>query len=126
MNYNYRRNYVLKRSRKICRIKHAINLENATGMVEVGDKMYSIDRILIRMAQLNQRKVFLDSLRKQQPKTRVERHAYGTRSVTPEYQYINYDLDLIKQEYERISLEIMEIQMALDKYNQTHEFEVDI
>ena len=111
---------------KICRIKHAINLENATSSIEVGDRMLSADTILIRMAQLNKRKVFLDSLRKQQPKTRVEQHSFGARSATPEYQYINYDLELIKQEYERITFEIMDMQMALDKYNQTHEFEVEI
>ena len=39
---------------------------------------------------------------------------------------INYDLELIKQEYESVSKSIMEIQMALDKYNQTVQFEVDI
>lgn len=47
------------------------------------------------------------------------------RQSVPEYQYINYDLNLIKQEYERVNRELMEIQIALDKYNQTFEFEVD-
>ena len=38
----------------------------------------------------------------------------------------NYDLDLIKKEYERVSEAIMEMQMALDQYNQTVLFDVDI
>ena len=48
------------------------------------------------------------------------------RNAVPEYKYINYDLELIKQEYERVSQSIMEMQMALDMYNQTVQFEVDI
>lgn len=35
-------------------------------------------------------------------------------------------LELIKKEYEAVSKTIMEMQMALDKYNQTVQFEVDI
>lgn len=111
---------------KICKIKHAINLANVTGQVEVGDQMFFVDMILVRMAQLNKRKSILDMMRKQQPKTRLEQHAFGSRSAAPEYQYINYDLDLVKQEYERVTTEIMNMQMALDRYNQTYEFEVDI
>lgn len=49
-----------------------------------------------------------------------------SRNSVPEYRYINYDLELIKQEYESVSKAIMEMQMALDKYNQTVQFEVDI
>lgn len=112
--------------RKICIIKHALNLSNATAKVLVGDEEMSVDTILIKMAQLNKRKYFLDVLRKKLPKERENNHAYGTRNAVPEYRYINYDLDLIKAEYERVSGEIMKMQMALDMYNQTVVFEVDI
>ena len=57
---------------------------------------------------------------------RKEQLAYGSRNSAPEYQYINYDLNLIKKEYEDISTEIMNLQLALDKYNQTVEFDVEI
>lgn len=60
------------------------------------------------------------------PKARVEQRSYMSRNTIPEYRYINYDLDLIKQDYERVSTTIMEMQMALDKYNQTVQFDVDI
>lgn len=77
------------------------------------------------MAQLNKRKAVLDHMRKQLPKARVEQHAYMSRNSVPEYRYINYDLELIKKEYKSISARIMEMQMALDKYNQTVQFECD-
>lgn len=49
----------------------------------------------------------------------------GARKTAPEYEYINYDLELIKAEYERVDAEISAMQIALDKYNQTFEFEVE-
>lgn len=110
---------------KIAIIKHALNVSNANAKVYVGDSLMSIDTILIKMSQLNRRKSVLDMMRKQLPKAREER-SYVSRNAAPEYRYINYDLELIKKEYERISTTIMEMQMALDKYNQTLQFEVDI
>lgn len=41
-------------------------------------------------------------------------------------EYINYDLELVKSDYERIDAEIAQMQIALDKYNQTFEFEVEV
>ena len=111
---------------KIAIIKHALNVTNATARVQVGDAEMSIDTILIKMAQLNKRKAVFDVMRKQLPKARVEQHAYMSRNAVPEYKFINYDLELIKKEYENVSVKIMEMQMALDKYNQTVQFEVDI
>lgn len=86
----------------------------------------SIDSILIKMAQLNIRKTVLDVMRKRLPKSREEHRSYMSRNPVPEYRYINYDLELVKNEYELVSKSIMEMQMALDKYNQTVQFEVDI
>lgn len=82
--------------------------------------------ILIKMAQLNRRKTVLDVMRKRLPKSREEQRSYMSRNSVPEYRYINYDLELVKNEYELVSKSIMEMQMALDKYNQTVQFEVDI
>lgn len=110
---------------KIAVIKHALNVSNATAKVPVGDREMSIDTILIRMAQLNKRKAVLDQMRRQLPKAREEQ-AYMSRNAVPEYRYINYDLELVKREYEGVSNTIMEMQMALDKYNQTVQFEVEI
>lgn len=49
---------------KIIAIKHAVNLANAESKIIVGDKVLSVDRILVRMAQLNKRKNSLDYMRK--------------------------------------------------------------
>ena len=111
---------------KIAIIKHELNVTNANAKVLVGDVTMSIDSILIKMAQLNRRKTVLDVMRKRLPKSREEQHSYMSRNSVPEYRYINYDLELVKNEYELVSKSIMEMQMALDKYNQTVQFEVDI
>ncbi len=58
--------------------------------------------------------------------TRIRSSGVPRRKTAPEYQYINYDLDLIKREYEQIDAEVSAMQIALDKYNQTVEFDVDI
>ena len=111
---------------KIAIIKHALNATNATAIVQVGDKEMSLDTILVKMAQLNRRKCVLDQMRKRLPKEREQQHSYISRNAVPEYRYINYDLELIKNEYDAVSKTIMEMQMALDKYNQTVQFDVNI
>ncbi len=110
---------------KICAVKHAINVANVGSAVSVRGKVMSVDQILVTMAQKNKRKTQLDFMRKQQPKKRLDDH-YWSSSITPEYQYINYSLDRIRPEYKRVTQEIMDMQLALDHYNQTVEFEVDI
>ena len=124
--------------RKIVTIKHTLNLTNATAKVQVGNQEMSIDSILIRMAQLNKRKAVLDDMRKRLPKMRVYSNSFSSSGSVPEYKYINYDLEIsacithdvllevIRQEYDRISNTIMEMQIALDRYNQTVLFDVDI
>lgn len=125
-DYTYVANTIAEIDEKMAAIKHALNLSNAMAKVVVGDSEMSIDTILIKMAQLNKRKTVLDKMRKQLPKAREEVRAYMSRNAAPEYRYINYDLDLIKQEYERVSNAIMEMQIALDYYNQTVQFEVEL
>lgn len=111
---------------KIVRIKHAINVVNATNEVAVDDKFMTIDALLVRMAQLNKRKSVLDKMRKVQPKTRANSGMYSARKLVPEYQYINYDMNIVTKDYERIDAEIAAMQIALDKFNQTFEFDVEL
>ena len=111
---------------KIAIIKHTINMINVTNEIAVGDKMMSIDTILVKMAQLNNRKYILDTMRKAQPKSRINSGGFSHQKTVPEYQYINYDLELVKMEYEKIDEEISTMQIALDKFNQTFEFDVAI
>ena len=125
-NYVQVANTIAEIDEKIAVIKHALNVANATAKVVVGDIEMSIDTILIRMAQLNKRKNILDVMRKRLPKSREEQRSYMSRNTVPEYRYFNYDLDLIKKEYESVSKAIMEKQMALDRYNQTVQFEMNM
>lgn len=114
-----------KLSEQIRIIKHAINLNNVINRIMVGDKEMSVDEILVKMAQLNRRKFILDSFRKREAKRRISSGLFNSRKTTPEFEYINYDLDKVKADYERVDAEIAQMQIALDKYNQTFEFEVE-
>lgn len=118
--------HIVEIDEKIVAIKHAINVVNATNVIIAGDKSMTIDALLVRMAQSNKRKDMLDKMRKTQPKTRVSSGMFSVRKSAPEYQYINYDMDLIKKDYELIDAEIAAMQIALDKFNQTFEFEVEV
>ncbi|HIW20632.1 MAG TPA: hypothetical protein H9887_01210 [Candidatus Dorea intestinavium] len=109
---------------KIITIKHAINLSNTTSVIDIEGENLTIDTVLVKMAQKNNRKRILDFMRKQLPKKRITDGFYA-RNAAPEYQYINYDLEKVKADYEKIDLEIMQLQIALDKHNQTHEFEIE-
>ena len=110
---------------KVRILKHAISFNNITNQVQVGDEVMTIDSILVKMSQLNNRKVMLDMMRKHPKKSRIDTRLFG-KNTTQEYQYVNYDLEKVKADYEKISDEIMTMQIALDRYNQTFEFEVDI
>ncbi|MCR5823986.1 MAG: hypothetical protein K6G60_06090 [Lachnospiraceae bacterium] len=112
--------------RKIATIRHSLNLANATAHVKVGGKDMSVDTILIRMAQLNSRKASLDWMRKQLPKTRLTGNSYSVKTIAAEYRYINYDLAVVGRDYEAVTSELMELQMALDRYNQVELIDVDI
>lgn len=125
-DYNEVAENIAKIDEKVLKIKHAINASNISNTVTVGESEMTVDTILVKMAQLSRRKAMLDNMRKQQPKSRINSGYYSARKSSPEYQYINYDLDLIKREYERIDAEISAMQIALDRYNQTEEFDVDI
>ena len=112
---------------QILRIKHSVNVSNASNKVMVGENEMTIDMLLVRMAQLNNRRQMLDVMRKLQPKSRVNDTYYGSKNKpAPEYEYINFDLNRVQADYDVIDQEIAKMQLALDKYNQTVEFEVDM
>lgn len=113
--------------RKIVKIKHAVNIANASNEVETEEGKLTIDALLVRMAQLNTRKFRLDEMRKLLPKVRLNSTAsWGNVNKAPEYRYLNYDVEQVKADFEEISRKIYSMQLALDKYNQTYEFEIEI
>lgn len=112
---------------KIAKIKHALNLANATAKIDVQGEEMSVDEILIKMAQLNKRKNFFNMLRKNPAKERVQlRLISSSRTAVPEYRYMNYDIEAAGRDFESVSAKIIAMQLALDKHNQTEEFEVEI
>lgn len=111
--------------RKICKIKHAINQSNISSEIEIFGEKYTVDVLLVRMAQISKRKSVLDRMRKQMPKSRVDDNGFYSRKSFVEYRYVNYDLDQVKKDYDEISRVLFEMQMKLDEHNQTVEFEVD-
>lgn len=112
---------------KIMKIRHAINLSNTTTVLQIGDKELTVDSILIRMPQLQAVKDRLDDMRKNQQKElsggRRRRYIYDDKA---EIKYANYNVEDAKSDYDMVSGEIMMMQLALDRHNQTSEFEVDI
>ncbi len=110
---------------KILKIRHAVNVSNCSNTIEVMGETLTIDMALIRMAQLSKLKDKLDRMRRQEPKTRTMQRI-SARMGVPEYLYINYDLGLVKKDFQETDERITKLQLALDRYNQTVEFDVDI
>lgn len=107
---------------QIRKIKHAINLFNTTTYLEpLG---ITIDEALVKMAQLNQRKLQLDIMRKRLPKER-QSMPYSRINII-EYQYVNYDIEKVAADYNKLCEEIAEIQLALDTCNHTKTFDLDL
>lgn len=113
---------------KIIKIKHALNVSNSTNCVEINGIAYTIDMLLVKMAQMTERKTVLGAMRKLTPKLRVMESGFGRLHQTPTFdvQCINFDMEIVKAEYDRVESFINELLLTLDKYNQTVEFDVDI
>lgn len=113
---------------KIIKVKHALNVSNSTNTVEIDGKKYTIDMLLVKMAQMTERKAVLGEMRKLTPKSIVMESRFGRLNQTPTsaIQCINFDMDVVKVEYDQIESFINELLLTLDKYNQTVEFDVDI
>lgn len=107
---------------KIRTLKHALNAFNTTTVLPIG---ITIDQALVEMAQLNNKLPRLDSLRRAKNKTRLSGGMAARRDVA-EYQYLNYKTDDVEKVYEENLSRVQQIQLALDRVNQTEEFEVDI
>lgn len=116
-------NEISKLDRKIRKIRHAINIFNATTVLEGLD--ITIDEALVMMAQLNNIKNKLDCMRRRLPKERVNSMMARAKSYV-EYEYANYDINKVKEDYQQISEEITKIQLALDMCNQTKSFEINV
>ena len=107
---------------KIRKLKHALNVFNTSTVLPLG---ITIDQALVEMAQLNNKLPRLDMLRRAKNKTRLSGSMSSRRDVA-EYQYLNYSTRDVEKIYERDLKRVQQIQLALDRVNQTVEFEVDV
>ena len=105
----------------IRKVKHAINVFNATHIIP--DFGMTIDEMLVYIPQLTQRKNKLADMKARLPKQRVEEQ-YGRQSNIIDYTYANYDLAAVEGDYEKTTDELSRAQLALDAVNQRDTFEL--
>lgn len=108
--------------RKIRKVKHALNVFNSTTFVpEFG---ITIDEMLVYIPQLTARKNALAQMKDKLPKVR-EQSRMNISSVL-DYRYLNYDVNAVAAEYEKVSDTLAKAQNALDSVNMTQSLEIDL
>ena len=102
--------------REVMELRHALNMFNAT--TEVGDTGLTIDQVLIRLPQLQDKKSKLRGMRSIPIKAR-----YNITGGIIDYVYASYDPEEAQREYETVCEKITTLQLELDKVNTTVTFE---
>ena len=102
-------------NKKITKLKHAISVFNTT--TEVRGEM-TIDQVLVRLPELQELKVILDDMRKKLPRER-----YGINGNVIDYVYTAYDPTEANAEFLKVTEEIKDLQVALDRINTTVTFD---
>lgn len=106
---------------KIRKLKHALNVFNSTTVIpEFG---ITIDEMLVLIPQLTVRKNRLAEMKDKLPKVR---ETYGMNSSLLDYRYLNYDVNAVAAEYDRIADMLSAAQNALDAVNMTKTLEVTL
>ena len=108
--------------RKIRTVKHALNVFNSTTVVSGFD--ITIDEMLVYIPQLTARKNALAQMKDKLPKVR-EQSRMNISSVL-DYRYLNYDVNTVAAEYEKVSDTLAKAQNALDSVNMTQSLEIDL
>ena len=120
-DYDARQAELAELESRIRTLKHAINMFNLSQ--EVPEFNMTIDQMLVYIPQLTARKKKLDYMRKKLPRER-ETSGYGRSSNIVEYNYANYDIARVEEDYLNTADELAKAQNALDSVNNTVEFEV--
>lgn len=107
---------------KIRKLKHALNVFNSTTVIpEFG---ITIDEMLVYIPQLTARKNKLAQMKDKLPKVREQSHM--SVSAVLDYRYLNYDVNAVFAEYEKVSDTLAKAQNALDAVNMTATLEVTL
>lgn len=108
---------------KIRKVKHTINIFNATHIVTGFDM--TIDQMLVYIPQLTNRKRKLSIMRNKLPKTRDHASTAGRMGII-DYRYTNYDIEKADADYTAVSELLAKAQTALDVVNNTETMELDL
>lgn len=106
---------------KMRRVKHTISVFNTTHTVPGFDM--TVDQLLVYIPQLSARKAKLALMADRLPKVREK--AYGASAII-DYNYANYDIALVSNDYAAVSELLSKAQTALDVLNSTEIMEIDI
>ena len=98
---------------EVGRLKHALNVANAT--VIVPDFNKTIGECLVYMAQLNNEKHILETMASRKAKSRITN--YGG---VVEFTITNYDIEECKIKLGQLNETIRRLQIALDRINLEH------
>lgn len=120
-DYSETRKLVDDIDNKIAKVKHGINIFNTMAAVGRTDDM-TVDEALVRLAQLNNKKRLLASM-KDVPQKELSTD-YGLSGAMAVYR--NYDAKLVQEDFRKVSKEIANLQMAIDTVNLTKTFKVEI
>ena len=105
----------------IRKIKHALNRFNASTVPEGTDM--TIDEILVFLPQATERLRKLSVMLSRPAKLRAE--DTGRTSII-EYEYLNYDLERVRKDYDELTERRNRALTALDVVNNTVPFEVEV
>lgn len=106
---------------KIRKVKHALNVFNSTTVIS--EFNITIDEMLVLIPQLTAKKEKLAKMKDKLPKVREQTRM---NSSILDYRYLNYDVKVVSEEYEKTADTLSKAQNALDAVNMTKTLEVDL
>lgn len=107
-------------NQKIIKLKHAINVFNTSTVVDGFG--FTVDEALVRLAILNKRRNTLSEMRSM---PEISRNI-SYRQSEPEIVKPNFSLAEAEEMYQKVNMEVIALQQALNRTNLLKTFEIDI